>query len=757
MTNIRSGWLLIFPVVLFLLSNPLRAQTARPKIGLVLSGGGAKGIAHIGILKAMEKAGLRPDYIAGTSMGAVVGALYSIGYNSAQLEKILTGIHWDEVLANSIPLNKIVMEEKPYYGRYLAELPTDHFKPRLPSGVIEGQNLQELFFDLTRPVHSITDFSRFPIPFVCLATDIATGKPVVLSNGNLARSIRASMAIPAAFTPVEIEGKLLVDGGLVNNFPVDEVIKMGADIVIGVFVSSDLRDKQSLKTLTSILFQSSFVMSAYNTRAQKEKVNYYIEPDLTGMGTASFSATDRILKQGILSGEAYFPAFKRLADSLDQLGTQNPVQLIPHHNEYFIRNTQVRGNQLLPAEFVTAKFNLRDSSTYTAVQIEDKISILFGRGYFDNIGYQLQETDTGFQLRVDVKEAVPGKLKTAIHFDTENKAGINVNYTLRNTIGAASRLVLEADLAEFPRFSGNYLKYLGKKQNLALIGDFSYSKFEPVIRDENNRKSLFTIREYRFTGSLISSFATNYNYGIDFLYNSLKMKPEATDDLTRTIRYVKNKEFSLKAYFRSDNTDRRYFPRKGTITLVSAAYYFGARGKIAFELDSSYRETKYSIPDALRAELFGQRLFPVNPRISLIATGDLTLATHKTSIEYNTIGLTFFGGFRPRIRNAVAFYGATNYAYTASSYLMAKLDIQLELTRKLFLTAGFNYLNVRQPMELLNKNYNQLADLGGDASWRLGYGLSLGYLTLVGPISISAGMDQRRGVPVANFSVGFYF
>ncbi len=234
----------ILSIILFFFFQTLAQEPSkRPKVGLVLSGGGAKGLAHIGVLRAMEKAGLTPDYITGTSMGSIVGGLYAIGYSADEIDSIVSTVDWDELLTNEIPLSDIAIEEKEYYGRYIAELPIEGVKVSLPKGLIEGQKLTELLTRLTRPAHGISDFSKFPIPFACVAANIETGLPEVLNKGFLPEAIRASMSIPTVFTPIEIDDKLLVDGGLVRNFPVQEVLDMGADIVIGVFVSSDLESK----------------------------------------------------------------------------------------------------------------------------------------------------------------------------------------------------------------------------------------------------------------------------------------------------------------------------------------------------------------------------------------------------------------------------------------------------------------------------------------------------------------------------------
>ncbi len=232
MKNIRRY--LIFLCILIQIPGNSFAQSGnrqRPKLGLALSGGGAKGIAHIGVLKVLEEAGLVPDYIAGTSMGSLVGALYAIGYTTEEMTGIITNMDWNVILANKVSFDKVTFEEKKYYGRYIAEFPYKKGKINLPKGVIEGQELSMLLSRLTRAVHGINDFHDFPIPFECIGADITTGESIVLDHGSLPQAMRASMAIPSIFTPVEIGDHYLVDGGLLRNFPVQNVIDMGADIV----------------------------------------------------------------------------------------------------------------------------------------------------------------------------------------------------------------------------------------------------------------------------------------------------------------------------------------------------------------------------------------------------------------------------------------------------------------------------------------------------------------------------------------------
>ena len=227
----------------------------RPKVGLVLSGGGAKGFAHIGVLKVLEEAGLKIDYIGGTSMGSVVGGLYASGYTASQIDSIFQATNFDELINDFIPRSSKNFYEKKNDELYALVLPFNNFKIGIPEALSKGMYNFNLLSRITRHVRHVRDFNKLPIPFLCIATDIETGKEVLLNKGSLAQAMIASSAFPSLFSPVEIDGKLLVDGGVTNNYPVDEVRKLGADIIIGVDVQDDLRDRNSLKDATRILVQ----------------------------------------------------------------------------------------------------------------------------------------------------------------------------------------------------------------------------------------------------------------------------------------------------------------------------------------------------------------------------------------------------------------------------------------------------------------------------------------------------------------------
>ena len=289
-----------FPVILlviFILAQPLNGQestASRPKIGYVLSGGGAKGMAHVGVLKVLEEVGLQPDYITGTSMGSIMGGLYSIGYSAEEIGHIIETVDWGTVLTNEIPASQVIIRRKDDYSKFLMEMPVYHGKPELPSGLIEGQKLSELFSKLTWRQAGVNDFNDFPTPFVCIGTDILKGGKVDMNSGDLSSAMRASMAIPSVFTPVIRDtSHILVDGGVVRNFPVQEVIDMGADIVIGVYVGFDSQmESDQLRSLTSIMTRTSLLSGAEDVQSQVPLVDYMIVPDLSGYSPCLLYTSD---------------------------------------------------------------------------------------------------------------------------------------------------------------------------------------------------------------------------------------------------------------------------------------------------------------------------------------------------------------------------------------------------------------------------------------------------------------------------------
>ena len=290
--------LFLFVSLLFFIQISLGQENPRPKVGLVLSGGGAKGLAHIGVLKVIDSLGIKVDYVAGTSMGAIVGGLYASGYNAEQLDSIFSNVDVDALLQDFTPRGSKSFYEKRNDEIYALTLPFNKFKLGLPSGLSKGLYNFNLISSLTQHVSHVRDFDKLPIPFLCIATDAETGEKIVLDSGVLAQNMIASGALPTLYSPVEIKGRVLIDGGVVDNYPIEELKARGINIIIGVDVQDGLKTREELKEVTSVLAQINNFSMIEKMEGKQKATNIYIKPDIKGYTVVAFDKGKEIIEKG---------------------------------------------------------------------------------------------------------------------------------------------------------------------------------------------------------------------------------------------------------------------------------------------------------------------------------------------------------------------------------------------------------------------------------------------------------------------------
>ena len=303
----RQITLFLISAFLFFPAWGRQSGKERPKVGVVLSGGGAKGFAHIGALKVLEEVGIPIDYITGTSMGAIVGGLYAIGYDTHAIDSLIKQQDWMYLLTDDIYREHLPASLKDNPGGFILSLPYEvrlkerTGQVRLPPGVVAGQNLYSLFSNLTIGYQHPMNFNDLPIPFACIAADSRSRQEVVMREGVLQEAIRASMAIPGLFAPVEKDSMLLVDGGIINNFPVDVIREMGADIVVGVIMPHDQESPDHRRgTLAEVVEQLSNFMGREKRSMNIADTDILIKPDTDPYGMLSFEreSIDTIITRG---------------------------------------------------------------------------------------------------------------------------------------------------------------------------------------------------------------------------------------------------------------------------------------------------------------------------------------------------------------------------------------------------------------------------------------------------------------------------
>jgi NTE family protein len=423
----------------------------RPKIGVVFGGGGAKGAAHIGVLKVLEEQKIPVDYIAGTSMGAIVGALYASGLSAGELEKVITAIDWKDVFKGDPDRRDVDYRRKREDYEHLTGLSVGikDGKIVMPKGLIKDQKVNVLFETLMLHTSDIDDFDKLPIPYRAVAADLETGEMVVLKGGRLADAARASMSVPGAFPPIEIDGRLLIDGGIVRNVPVDIVRGMGADIIICIDVDKPLPTREELGGSLSILNQMIDIMMKKNVYEQKKTLgpqDVYINPDLGELGSADFDKAAEIARLGEKAAREKIQSLKRYSVSDSEYAA-----FAAHHHRDLVKEVkvasvkvEVEGQSKISPEVVASRLSTKPGDTVNIEKLKEEAGIVYGTGDFERVDLHMKQGPDGYDLVVKAKEKSwgPNYLRAgfALESDFEGSSKYNIlfDYTRRwiNSLGA---------------------------------------------------------------------------------------------------------------------------------------------------------------------------------------------------------------------------------------------------------------------------------------------------------------------------------
>ncbi|WP_278938220.1 patatin-like phospholipase family protein [Pseudomonas helleri] len=370
----------------------LAAEKPQPKIGLVLSGGAARGLAHVGVLKALEEQGIHIDAIAGTSMGAVIGGLYASGYKIDELEKLALSIDWQEALSDSPAREDVPFRRKQDDRDFLVRQKLsfrDDGSLGLPLGVIQGQNLALLLESLLAHSSDVRDFDKLPIPFRAVATDIVSGEKVVFRKGHLPQVIRASMSIPAVFAPVEINGQLLVDGGMVDNIPVDVAREMGVDLVIVVDIGTPLRGRKELNTVFDILNQSITLMTRSNSEVQLATLkpdDVLIKPSLASIGATDFGRSEEIINAGYRATQILE---NRLASLRQPADAQLSIARSAEERTPVITAIKIENDSKIDDSVIRYYIRQPVGEPLDLARLQRDMGTLYGLDYFDQVQYRV--------------------------------------------------------------------------------------------------------------------------------------------------------------------------------------------------------------------------------------------------------------------------------------------------------------------------------------------------------------------------------
>lgn len=443
-----------------------KSGNKRPTIGLALAGGGAKGFAHAGILQLIDSLDIPVDYIAGNSMGGLVAALYSIGYSGKDLEEYGVGLDWNSLLNDNPERIELPFIEKKKTGIYQLSVGLKGYQPTVPSGMIYGQNIQMEFISMTAPFEDVQNFDDLPIPFRCVAVDLVTGKEEVLKSGSLSKAMRSTMSIPSAFSPIDWDKFLLVDGMVLNNFPVDVVKRMGADIVIGLNLTTGRMEKEDLTDLLSILNRTVDIPTGGRLEENIQLSDIYVSQNVDGYSTADFASNriEEIIERGKEAGVRNFDVFLALREELEKyedyqnwksVGKKNKQQEILNKREEFktnpptISKINIVGNKKFESDFILAYLRIKNGDKLNTIEIEKKINALYALNYFETVTYQIQNVDNEkVEMLVQIKEKPVNKIVAGFryndHFKLIGLFGVETN----------SAVIQGAQLEAYFKFGG---------------------------------------------------------------------------------------------------------------------------------------------------------------------------------------------------------------------------------------------------------------------------------------------------------------
>ena len=735
----RSLWFLFCLLPFAFCHNAMAQQTSdslsRPKVGLVLSGGGAKGFAHIGVLKVIEEAGLPIDYIGGTSMGSIIGGLYSIGYSPKMMQQIVEEQNWDAIMSDAIPQKYISIDDKMHDRHYLATFPLRNKKIQMKSSIYDGEMINLLLARFTSPVYKIRNYDELSVPFLCVAADLESSDAYEMTKGNLQRSIRASMSIPFYFSPVEVDGRLLIDGGLRNNFPVPNVRQKGVDIIIGVDVQRDFHKKDELNSMSTIMDQIILMADIDAYKRAKEDVDVYIKPNLAQYGMMDFNHYDSIIALGERAAREKLPQLKRLADSINNISDykRERPDIKPLDTVYVV-SLKIDGVGEENTSFIRKSFAKHYPTTMSLKDIETSIMRICATGYYKNIWYEFRPAAKGVNLVLHCEEKEEETVSIAAHYDTDYGIGILTNITFKNVLNFPKRSTLSADIniAEDPYFKLRLHSNISQKfkygTDLSVISLFMNQYDDDVINNsysiQDNKLDLFMEFMPNLERQLRAGVVANYVHLRDNLIHVVD-----SDDY----------DFITYAYlnYHIDNEDSPTFVSRGWKLNVNGKYILPV---IKLEDGSRMRNSL-----VLRCDLDGA--IAVGDKNSLKLGAALGMSIGKN--EPPTVYKFFLGGqsYMKYFDNIISFDGLKFTQLYGNHIALGKISWQYNFYKNVYVIAK------------LNGGYiaNSYDAWFVDDNFVLGCGLTLGLETMAGPVEFSVMGSNRCSGLVGFFNLGYWF
>ena len=727
-------------VIFFLLISVIcYGQQKQPKVGLVLSGGGAKGFAHIGVLKEIDKVGLQIDYIGGTSMGAIIGGLYAIGYSGEQIEEIILNTDFISMLRDQLPRNSATLFEKEIGEKTVIRLPVKEGALGLPKAVSKGQNILNFLLELLASVEGISDFNKLPIPFFCIATDVESGSAVLLEKGSLPLALRASSSFPTLLNPVVLGDKLLVDGGIANNFPATIMKSKGMDIIIGVDVEGELSQKEKLNSVLDIMNQIISYQMYRKSDEEKKIVDVYIHPEITGYNVVSFDKKEKILQKGIDEAKKFTPIFKELA--LKQVNKKERKKLGFDKKKYLISDIGLISSNDLSRAFVLGKVKIREGDSLSRKEITKRIHLLSATKKYDRIEYDLtKKKDSTYHLNFTLNKSNDNAaLSLGVHYDFLYKSGVLANYSQKYLLVENDLFSFDVVLGDNLRYNLNYFVDNGFYISYGLTSRYNHfksnSKFNPLVSQFPNISSI-DFKYTDITNQLFvqTTFDRKFAVGLGVEHKHIKASTQTiTNDNDKTT--LDNSSYlNAFGYLKLDTYDKKYFVTKGYYADLNFKWYLSS---------SDYNDNFKRFAQAKGTLGVATAL---SDKVSFQTTGNLGFTLDSSDADVFDF---YLGGYNQNYINTFfSLYGYDFAELSDTSFLKLEFKLSHHFAEKHYASFIANYAR-------LNENVFKNTEIFEDI--KSGYAIGYSYNSLVGPLEFKYSWSPDTKQNYWLFNLGFWF
>ena len=717
--------------------DSLPINPKRPKVGLVLSGGGAKGFAYIGLFRVLEEVGLSVDYVGGASIGSIMAGFYSLGYSADEIEKIIRAQDWDMVLRDEIHRKYIAYDEKEIWDKSIVSLPFQKKKIGMGGSLYYGQQVNLLLNRFFSSAWNQPDFRLLPTPFLCVGTDLFNGKSVELTTGYLPMAVRSSMSIPGYFSPTLYQGKYLVDGGVVNNYPAVDVKNMGAQFIIGGDVQSALKDSiDQLSSVTAVIDQIVSYSRIHANMEARELINIDIQFPVNA-GMMDFTAYDSIIAGGERVARAHYSELKNLADSLNAIEyrplKKRDAKIL---ESISIAEVKYEGNKKMSTIYLDNYFEEFENETVSIDDIEETVTMVYGTGFFKYVFYELMPSGDGrANLIIKMEESAPGYVSAAIHYDVDYQGSIMLGGVFRNVLGNRSKLFTELILGSNPRFKAFYTISNGAKPSFGAEVDMYNFKFYDYEKEIKVNQIDFSSFNFALFLTRTKDNMLNWRMGLQYEYFRFKQDVSiypSIDSISNFTSYG-NAFVSIKG----DSRDKSYFSSRGFLLNAKVLYVIPLANNWSQEMfnNSLVFYAKYEQNISLNSKIV------LKP--GLFAGGTLRQDAPPVQHWFGAGGLNQIN----YITTFVPFSGI-HFVQKIGNYAgIGRLKLQYNVFQKIYLTLRTDVGNVELDYE----------DVFDAKNLMLGYGGTVSYNSFIGPIEFSLlGSNLNSGMMVF-FNLGFDF